>query len=250
MTEDQRVPASDRGSAKSRGWRSARGEVLVAFACLLLVSVLRGDQAQLSAQSTAALPEPADSSVAEDPAEHPRAFVAAELVRIHPRGEFAEYALPGTAVGAHLRYRWVSSRHLWLRVEAAFTPFRTEGRIGETHRTLGYFAVGPQLMLTTGRFRPHGNLSLGVLYHSTVSEANFRHETTAATGVLFSYGAGLDVFVRQGARPISLSASVRSRTGGHTESVELIDGELESRAYAPDMITYQAGVSVWLGAGD
>lgn len=250
MTGDLRVLATARRSAKSRARRSAWTEVLVAFACLLLLSVLQGDRAQLSAQSSAAPPESADSSVAEDPAAHPRAFVAAELVRIHPRGEFAEYALPVTAVGAHLRYRWVSTGHLWLRAEAAFTPYQTEGVIRETHRTLGYLAVGPQLMLATGRFRPHGSFSLGVLYHSTISETIFRPETRSATGLLVSFGAGLDVFVRQGDRPISLSASVRSRTGGETDSVEFIEGELHSPAYTPDMITYQAGVSVWLGAGD
>lgn len=226
-------------------WRTIGGALAI-----FLLSSLAGGQSQLYGQSGSDIPESADTSTTDVRSSPTRAFAAAEVIRIHPVGDFAANADGATAVGGHLRFRLTTPGRLWLRNEIGYTPFSTEHDAGRTHRTLFYFASGPQVTLSDGRIRPHANFSLGVLYHETVAVSGARHRNMATTSLMTSFGAGLDIFLRTGNRPIAFSTSVSWRRAGEMESVEISDIGIEFPPYETEMLTYQAGISVWLSTGD
>ena len=153
-----------------------------------------------------------------------------------PLGEFDTYIGNGYGVGINLLRSLDRSGAIQLRFEGGFVQYghEREGaclvncRINvdiTTSNDIAVFGLGPQLIIPMGPIRPYITGTAGLAYfftHSSLEGTNDRDDfadTKNFDDLVFAWtgGGGLQIPLRQGARPIAIDLGVRYHGNGKAD---------------------------------
>jgi hypothetical protein len=170
------------------------------------------------------------------PIQPSRSFIGIGGIMAVPQGEFSSYVGNGGGLGFDVLAGLDRAGALQLRIEGGFLRYGNEARTSclgtcritvriNTSNNIFVLGVGPQIMLVPpGPVRPYVTGTAGLAYFFTQSSMrgtsdatsfaetkNFEAVTFALTG-----GGGLQVRLRDGARPILLDIGARYHHNGET----------------------------------
>ena len=187
-----------------------------------------------------------------------------------PTGEFRDHVDVGGGLSGHALFATPGGAFA-LRGDASFLLYGSEtlraplsetgGRVlidvARTDNWIGQLAVGPQVVLSSGRVRPYANAFAGVAYFSTTSEPiappplatlPLFIETTHFDDTTFSYGGGGGILIPIGKGRSAIDLGVRYVRNGRVSF--LAEGDLvgDGSVLAPrrsrgDMIEFRLGVT-------
>jgi hypothetical protein len=162
-----------------------------------------------------------------------RWFGSISLLAAQPLGEFDDYIDVGGGLSAGVMYQVTPNGPFAIRGDFGYVlygsekkrihPFpRLEGDI-TTNNSIVYAAIGPQLMVPDGTFRPYVGGSVGLSYFFTQSSldgitagSDAILETTNFDDVTFAFtgSGGVYIPLRRGVKPISLDIGARYHGNG------------------------------------
>lgn len=179
------------------------------------------------------------------PVETSRTAIGITGAMLVPLGEFDSYVGNGYGLGVSLLRKLDRSGAVQLRVEGGFVQYGHERessclvncRISvdiTTSNDIVVFGVGPQLMVPVGPVRPYITGTAGLAYfftHSSLEGSNNDDsfaDTKNFDDLVFAWtgGGGLQIPVRQGAKPISIDLGVRYH--GNGKASYLREGSIEN----------------------